>query len=84
MRRNQNEISHGWHTTQVLTISYIVVLCYFGKIIQDQHYVSTWLKKTDSAAASAKMKAHTQQVHSCNHESIKQVALEYLDWKHAH
>lgn len=66
----------------VVTISYIAILCYLGKIVQDQHYVISWLKKTDSAAATAKMKAHIQQMHSWNHESIKQVALEH--WKHAH
>jgi hypothetical protein len=66
----------------VVTISYIAMWCYFGKIIHDQHSVSAWLKKTISAAATAKMKAHTQQMHSWNHGSLKQVALEHLDWKH--
>lgn len=63
----------------MFTISYIAILCYSGEIIHDQHYVSASLKKTVSAAATAKMKAHTQQMHSWNHESIKQVALEHLD-----
>jgi hypothetical protein len=67
----------------VVTISHIAMLCYFGKILQDQHYVSAWLKKTDLAAATAKMKAYTQQMHPWNYETIQHIALEHLHWKHA-